>query len=46
MSGPTPRVTAQHLQTGQFQGQTVRAVGKLVGVDGSSAQLELAGEGV
>ena len=29
----------------QFEGQTVRAVGKLVGIDGGSAQLELAGEG-
>jgi hypothetical protein len=45
MATPTPRVTAEHLQSGQFQGQIVRAVGKLVGVDGGSAQLELAGDG-
>ena len=45
MNQPTPRVTAQHLQSAQDQGQVVRAVGKLVGVNDSGVQLELAGQG-
>ena len=45
MNQPTPRVTAQHLQSAQYQGQVVRAVGKLVGVNDGSVQLELAGQG-
>ena len=46
---PTPsqvRITSQHLQSGQYNNQQVRAVGKLVSVDGSgSVQLQLAGDG-
>uniref|UniRef100_A0A7S3AQ41 Replication factor A protein 3 n=1 Tax=Haptolina ericina TaxID=156174 RepID=A0A7S3AQ41_9EUKA len=45
MSLPTARITAQHLQTGQFNGRLVRAVGKLVNEDGNIATLQLAGEG-
>lgn len=41
------RINSSHLQTGQFNGQMVRAVGKLTGVDEASqqVQLQLAGEG-
>ena len=42
---PQVRITSQHLQTGQYQGQQVRAVGKLVGMEGDRVQLQLAGEG-
>ena len=42
---PTVRITSQHLQTAQYQGQAVRAVGKLTGVEGEMVQLQLAGEG-
>eukprot|EP00310_Coccolithus_braarudii_P020985 CAMPEP_0183346280 /NCGR_PEP_ID=MMETSP0164_2-20130417/11446_1 /TAXON_ID=221442 /ORGANISM="Coccolithus pelagicus ssp braarudi, Strain PLY182g" /LENGTH=110 /DNA_ID=CAMNT_0025517531 /DNA_START=63 /DNA_END=395 /DNA_ORIENTATION=+ len=41
----TARIGAAQLQTGQFQGQTVRAVGKLVNIDGNFVHLQLAGEG-
>ena len=39
------RISSQHLQSGQFSGQQVRAVGKLVSHNGDSVQLQLAGEG-
>ena len=45
---PTPaqiRISSQHLQSGQFSGQQVRAVGKLVSHNGDNVQLQLAGEG-
>ena len=45
MAVPTARITAQHLQTTSFQGQMVRAVGKLVGEGENSVTLQLAGEG-
>ena len=40
---PTARITAELLSNAQFQGQSVRAVGKLVGVDAGYVQLQLAG---
>ena len=39
------RISSQHLQSGQFAGQQVRAVGKLMSYQGESVQLQLAGEG-
>lgn len=39
------RISSQHLQSGQFSGQQVRAVGKLVSHNGDTVQLQLAGEG-
>ena len=45
MAVPTARITAQHLQTTSFQGQMVRAVGKLVAEGENSVTLQLAGEG-
>ena len=45
---PSPaqiRISSQHLQSGQFSGQQVRAVGKLVSHNGENVQLQLAGEG-
>jgi len=41
----TARIGASDLQSGQFQGQTVRAVGRLVRIDGGHVHLQLAGEG-
>jgi len=41
----TTRITSQHLQTGQYQGQTVRAVGKIVGIEPDCFKIQLAGEG-
>ena len=42
----TVRITSEHVNNPQFQGQAVRAVGKLLSVDASSGmvQLELMGE--
>ena len=42
----TVRITSEHVNNPQFQGQAVRAVGKLLSVDASSGlvQLELTGE--
>lgn len=39
----TARITSEHLQNAQFQGQSVRAVGKLISIDGTNVQLQLAG---
>ena len=45
MASSTARITSEHLGQGQFQGQSVRAVGKLLAMDPASAkvQLQLAG---
>lgn len=45
MAMPTARITAQHLQTSSFQGQLVRAVGKLIDEGDNYVTLQLAGEG-
>ena len=39
----TIRITSEHLNNPQFSGQAVRAVGKLLQVDGGSVQLQLTG---
>jgi len=39
----TARITQEHVGSPQFQGQNVRAVGKLMHVDDAQAQLLLAG---
>ncbi len=39
----TPRINADHLTSGQFNGHIVRAVGKLVGMDNGNVQIELVG---
>ena len=39
----TARITSDQLSSPRFQGQAVRAVGKLVGMDDSTVQLQLAG---
>lgn len=40
---PTARITSDMLNSPQFQGQSVRAVGKLVAVNEGMVQLQLAG---
>jgi hypothetical protein len=39
----TSRITFEHVNSPQFQGQSVRAVGKLVAMDDGHVQLVLAG---
>lgn len=39
----TSRITFEHVNSPQFQGQSVRAVGKLVAMDDGHVQLALAG---
>ena len=39
------RIGAEDAASGNYAGQSVRAVGKLVSFDGNTAQLQLAGEG-
>ena len=41
----TARISAAQLASGQFQGQPIRATGKLVAFDGSTAQIQLVGDG-
>lgn len=41
MAQPTARITSEHLHQAQFQGQGVRAVGKLVSVDAASERVQL-----
>lgn len=43
MALTTARITFEHLSQAQFQGQGVRAVGKLVSIDQDRVQLQLAG---
>lgn len=45
MSSKTARITQEHLESPEFQGQAVRAVGKLLNVTDSQVQLQLAGGG-
>ena len=40
---PTVRITSDHVGSPQFQGQAVRAVGKLMRMDNDQVQLQLAG---
>jgi hypothetical protein len=40
---PTARITSEHVSSPSFQGQAVRAVGRLVGVDADAITLQLAG---
>eukprot|EP00320_Phaeocystis_rex_P019785 CAMPEP_0119063176 /NCGR_PEP_ID=MMETSP1178-20130426/6581_1 /TAXON_ID=33656 /ORGANISM="unid sp, Strain CCMP2000" /LENGTH=177 /DNA_ID=CAMNT_0007044515 /DNA_START=39 /DNA_END=573 /DNA_ORIENTATION=+ len=45
MATASVRISSQHLQSGQFSGQQVRAVGRLVSHNGDTVTLQLAGEG-